>query len=70
MDVAIRYENLVDELEAVRLRLNLPEPLTLPRAKSSQRDDHRPYAEVLSVADRARIDAVCKKEIEYLGYRY
>lgn len=70
VDRLCRYENLAAELEWVRQRIGLPEPLDLPQAKSGYRVDRRPYREVLSDAQRRRIAEAFADEIELLGYEF
>lgn len=65
-----RFESLEQDLEEVRLHLGLPEPLELPRAKSSQRKDRRPYRELLTAADRAALERTFESEIRRLGYSF
>jgi hypothetical protein len=70
VDRILTYERLGDELEEVRARLGLPEPLTLPRAKASHRTERSHYAQLIGPAERAIIDVACRREIELLGYRF
>jgi hypothetical protein len=70
VDRMIRYENLAEQLEEVRLRLGLPESLALPRAKGTHRSERSHYAQLIGAAERAVIDAACAREIELLGYRF
>jgi hypothetical protein len=70
MDRVIRFECLSAELEEVRNLLGLPEPLSLPRAKSAHRDEERHYSELLEDADRAIVDRVCAREIALFDYGF
>lgn len=70
VDRIIRYENLAEQLEEIRLRLALPEPLALPRAKGTHRSERSHYSQLIGPAERAVIDAACAREIELLGYRF
>ncbi len=70
VDRVCRHEALGEEMEAVRQRLGLPEPLNIPRAKSHTRRDKRHYRDVLSEADRTRIAQVFAPEIALMGYVY
>ena len=70
VDRILAYERLAEQLEEVRLKLSLPEPLTLPRAKSTQRGEQPHYSALIGPAERAVIDAACQREIELLGYRF
>jgi hypothetical protein len=69
-DRIIAYENLASQLEEIRQQLRLPEPVTLPRAKSSHRTEKSHYSELIGEAERAVIDKACKREIELLGYQF
>lgn len=70
VDKVCLYENLEEELKAVRERLNLPGPITLPRAKGGVRTEKRHYRDVLNEADRSKIAKVFAREIAYFGYTY
>ena len=70
VDRIIAYENLAAELEEIRLHLALPEPVPLPRAKSTHRTEKSHYSELIGEAERAVIDAACRREIELLGYQF
>jgi len=68
VDHVCRYENLAHELEQVRLRIGLPEPLALPHAKSGYRTGH--YREVVGERDAQVIAKLYAAEIELFGYEY
>jgi len=70
VDRICHYENLADELEEVRLRVGLPEPLSLPRAKAGYRKSRGSYRESFSDADRDRVAALFADEIRLLGYEF
>lgn len=70
VDRVITYENLATQLEEVRQRLALPEPVTLPRAKSTHRTEKSHYSELIGEAERVVIDATCRREIDLLGYEF
>ena len=70
VDRVCLYENMPIELETIRLQLGLPEPLNLPRAKSTTRKDRRSYREILSEADKVRIAGQFSDEIELFNYVY
>jgi hypothetical protein len=70
VDRVLRYERLEEELEDVRLRLGLPEPLVLPRAKSGHRPDHQLWRDVLSVADRRLVERQFRRELQMFGYEW
>jgi hypothetical protein len=73
-DVAVdrlcRFEELAGELESIRVQLGIPEPLELPRAKASFRDDRRSYREIFGEAERSRIAELFSEEIQLLGYQF
>lgn len=68
VDRICRYENLAEELETVRTRLGIPEPLALPWAKAQFRTDKRSYNEILNASEKAKIAALFREEIDLLGY--
>jgi hypothetical protein len=68
VDEIVRYEDLADSLERIRLRIGLPEPLVLPRAKSGYRKGH--YRESMNERDAELIARLFAPEIEMFGYRY
>jgi len=70
VDRVVEYDRLTDQLDEVRTRLGLPEPLALPRAKASHRVERSHYSELLGPAERAVIDAACAREIALFGYRF
>jgi len=69
-DLVIRYETLHEDLVRLAERLRLPGEISLPNAKVSTRKDRRHYSQVLSEADRDRIEEVCANEISTLGYSW
>jgi len=70
VDLVIRYETLHEDLARLVERLRLPGELNLPNAKVNTRKDRRHYSQVLSEADRARLEDVCANEISTLGYSW
>lgn len=70
VDKICRYENLTEELEAIRLRLGIPEALELPHAKSNFRKDRGSYHDLYGEAERARIAELFSEEIGMFGYEY
>ena len=70
VDRVLAYERLDEELEQVRQQLGLPEPLALPRAKSTQRADRTHYSALLGPEERRIIERACRREIALLGYRF
>jgi len=70
VDIVYRYEGLKEALEDIRIRLGLPEPLLLPKAKGKHRVDKRPYREVLSVEEKDRIAQRFSEEISLFEYSF
>lgn len=68
VDELVRYEDLADGLEKIRVRVGLPEPLALPRAKSGYRKGH--YREMVNERDAEVIARLFAPEVEMFGYRY
>jgi len=68
VDLIIRYETLNHDIAQLVEKLKLPGKLYLPKAKVDTRKDRRHYSQVLSEADRVRIEEVCANEISELGY--
>jgi hypothetical protein len=70
MDYHIRYENLLQGLEVVCRKLNVPwEPKRLPRYKSGYRPEEATIARMYSQESRSIINKVYAHELELLGYR-
>jgi hypothetical protein len=70
VDCVYRYERLGEAMEEIRDRVGLPETPSLPRAKSSYREDRRSYREILSDQDRYKIAKVFAREIAHFGYEW
>lgn len=70
VDYLARYERLDEDLEQIRLRLQLPEPLSLPRAKAGFRTDKRPYQELFGPAERDWVARRFAREIAHCGYEF
>lgn len=70
VDRICRYENLSEDLEAVRQHLGLPEPLQLPKTKATYRSDRRHYRDVLTPDQRDRIAELFRDEIALTGYEF
>ena len=70
MDRVLRYEQLAEELDEVRLELGLPEQLVLPRAKGHFRTDRRPYWELIAPEHEERIAMVFVREITHFKYQF
>ena len=70
VDKICKFENIAEEMDAVRKRIGIPEPLELPRAKSNFRKDKRSYREILDDADRQAIAQIFQDEIDRMGYEW
>lgn len=70
VDRVCKYENLEDELEAVRRELGIDEPLELPKTKSSHRPDKKSYEELFGGESPGWIYDLFKEEIELFGYEF
>lgn len=68
VDEVYRYEDLDEALTEIRRRLDLPEELRLPRAKSAHRTDRRSYDQILTPAQRQRVREAFADELRYFGY--
>ncbi len=70
VDKVCCFENLHEDLEAVRIKVGLPETLSLPKAKSSHRSDKRSYRDILSDQERNIISSRFEQEIRMFGYEF
>lgn len=70
VDKVCRFENLKEELEMARIRLGIPEPLNLPRAKSKYRKDKRRYEDILAEPDKDMISKIFNEEIHQMNYQF
>jgi hypothetical protein len=69
VDAIFRFEHLYEELKQVEDRLGgLDVVSRLPQAKSHFREDRRPAAQVLSAAQKSKIQQVCAEEFALMGY--
>lgn len=68
-DVVIRHEHLVADYEALADRIGTKLP-PLPHAKSSYRQDKRPYRELFDAETRDVIARRYAREIEAFGYEF
>jgi hypothetical protein len=73
-DIAVdfigRYENLMEDLQAVCQRLGIPFDGWMPRAKASYRKDKREYRDILTLPQKEFIDRCFEKEIQLFHYTY
>lgn len=69
VDRVYLFENLEEELEHLRVRLQLPGKLELPHAKASHRQDKRSAHEILTEEERASIRSLFSQEIALFGYQ-
>jgi hypothetical protein len=60
-----RFEHLDQELAFLCERIGLPEPMTLPRAKTQFRQDNRPGSEILTPWQRHIIEAAYADELNF-----
>jgi hypothetical protein len=70
VDRVCRFENLSEELEAIRTQLGIPEKLELPRAKSGFRKDKRSYRDIFGDEEKVKIAELFRDEINLLGYEF
>ncbi len=70
VDRVCRFENIIEELEMIRVRLGIPGQIALPRAKSKYRTDKRHYQDILSDVERAKIEELFSDEINIFGYKF
>jgi hypothetical protein len=69
VDLVLRYEKMEEDLPRVEQALGgLPILSRLPRANSHQRKDRRPAREILTTAQKARIQETCREEFALYGY--
>ena len=68
VDRVCRFENLADELETVRRRVGISEPLQLPRAKGQYRKDRRSWREILNDDERGVVADMFRFEIDRFEY--
>lgn len=70
VDKICRFENLAEELEAIRTQLGIPEKLDLPRAKSRFRKDKKSYRDYFGEEEKRKIAEFFSDEISILGYEF
>ncbi len=72
VDRVLRYENLAQELAALREELGIDGNIALPakRAKGGHRSEKARYQEILGPAERELVARICASEIEAFGYRF
>lgn len=68
VDDVIRHETILADFNRILARLNLAPVDALPRAKSGHRRDRRPAREILSRAQRRRLQQLCAVEFDLFGY--
>lgn len=69
-DFLIRYERLAEDLATLQALLNLPGPIEPPKTKVGHRPAQSHYRDVIDAALRAKIEAVCAREIAAFGYTF
>jgi hypothetical protein len=67
-DRVLRHERLREDLGEVLRELGIEAPLDLPAAKTGGRDRSVPAADLLTVAQKRRVQALCREEFELMGY--
>jgi hypothetical protein len=70
VDKVCKFENLTEDLDAVRKLVGIPEQIELPRTKSQYRKDRRSYHDVLGEEDRDYISKLFHDEIRTMGYEW
>ena len=70
VDHIARYENIDNELSLIAEKAGLPTQLELPNAKGKYRKDKRHYRDIITDNGRSRVENVCSREIEHLGYSF
>jgi hypothetical protein len=70
VDRILRYEDLANELELVRIEVGIESRLELPRAKSSFRGERRSYRDYYGDAERQRVADLFAEEIALFGYTF
>jgi hypothetical protein len=70
VDKICRFENLEEELEAIRTRIGIPEKLQLPRAKSRFRKAGRSYRDYFGEGEKLRVAELFSDEISLFGYEF
>lgn len=70
VDKICRFENLSEELEAVRTKLGIPEKLDLPHAKSRFRKEKQSYREIYGEMEKEKIAELFADEIKLFGYEF
>lgn len=70
VDYVGKYETLMDDLEFICNKLNIPFDGWLPKAKGNARKDRRHYSEILTPAQANLIKEKCAKEISWFDYDF
>jgi hypothetical protein len=68
VDRLLKYENLRADLRDIAKSLNINIPDELPRAKGHYRLDRRPSTQILTAAQKLKIQTACAIEFELLNY--
>lgn len=66
----IRYEHALEDVNALLKHFGLSPLTALPSAKTRFGADKRPVTEILSTAQKRKIQQVCAAEFDYFGYAY
>jgi hypothetical protein len=70
VDYVAKFENLIDELNFICQKLNIPFDGWLPRAKGNVRKDKRHYSELLNDEQAEYIRQKCQQEIQWFNYQF
>lgn len=70
VDKICLFENLSEDLEAVKETIGLPESLELPRAKSKYRKNKAHYRDIIDSESKAKIASIFSEEFRLLGYQW
>lgn len=70
VDYVAKYENLLEELNFICKKLNIPFDNWLPNAKMNSRPDQRDYKDILTPQQADLIQEKCAQEIQLFDYKY
>ncbi|MDJ0598363.1 MAG: sulfotransferase family 2 domain-containing protein [Crocosphaera sp.] len=70
VDYVGKYETLMEDLEKICKKLNIPFDGWMPNAKGNIRNDKRHYSEVFNQEQMEFVRKKCQKEIELFGYEF
>lgn len=70
VDFVGRFEDLAGDLAVVAQKVGLPGKIIPPKAKGGYRSDRQHYSRVLDARTRARIEAICARELDTFHYQW